>query len=199
MMGARYVLGASCKVFLPALGLVVTLMRGKYICPPSQPSMRYASLVLQRYPPEYTIHDTHTRITTPHTNIPCMTIHTCICQSSGAVMALPDGQHPLGRWRWPQPAAGGCPAGQGGPAGPGPAQGCRRAAPSPALSPASDTAPPASVSSLLTPASSAAPCRHWHCSEEETLLTLVAMHQLLAWFWQLVRLCKGWPVTKHAV
>lgn len=74
----------------------------------------------------------------------------------------PDGQTPPARWRCPRPPLG---PDQPGAAALGLAQGCRRAAPSPALSPACGTAPPASGSSLLTPASSSAPCQHWHCRQ----------------------------------
>ena len=76
---------------------------------------------------------------------------------------IPGCQSLQGHWHWTQLQAGGSPPGQPRAGALGPVQDCRRAAPSPAPSPASGTAPLASVFSLLTPASSSAPYRHWHC------------------------------------
>ena len=85
-------------------------------------------------------------------------MHVCV-----DACVIPGCQSPQSHWRWTQLQAGGSPLGQTKAVALGPAQGCRRAAPFPALSPASGTALPASVSSLLTPASSSAPYRHSRC------------------------------------
>ena len=74
----------------------------------------------------------------------------------------------LGQLHLTQPPAGESLLGQAGPAVLGPVQGCRMATPSPALSPASDTAPPVSRSALLIPTSSSAPDWRWHCSQDDS-------------------------------
>lgn len=114
------------------------------------------------------------------------------------MMPTPDGQSPPAHWRWILAPPGGCPPDQTGAVALGLAQGCRTAAPSPALSPASDTAPPASVPSLLTPASSLAPCQRWRYTNRHSCQWLCCSTQQMC-AGLIVGASAGWSASKSQV